>query len=205
VGTAVPAQQCQEDSGSPPRFFETPPLTPNKTTHGNLAHFNNQDQNNVRTGTLANILVKDFERFSKSVEVATFKTKTALPLYDTGPTFVFVRDGVHLPLAKEFPFEMADEELESVHWFLPASFVDAKPIATKFETDASWVSTEPAAKLQERLKSMGQIEPTTLEHELPNTMMTSRKKNVISGQTYAGLKTMPPGSYSKIRVAHAGK
>jgi hypothetical protein len=35
---------------------------------------------------------------------------------------------------------------------------------------------------------------------MPNTMMISSRKNVMQRQTYAGLKTMPPGSYVKVKM-----
>ena len=38
------------------------------------------------------------------------------------------------------------------------------------------------------------------QFEVPNTMITSHRKNVMDRQTYAGLKTMPPGSYEKLRM-----
>lgn len=209
MGVLAPARapQCHGDGRAPPRFFAPPRPTPNEQIKDSVLpkHLNQEDINRKRT--LGEILRKDFEKFAKSAEVSTFKCDRALPLYDTGPTFVFVRDGSHLPLAKEFPFKTSDDEFDSVEKFDPLSFAVHKPgIATMFEADVSWLAKDQQPpKPHKRLRQLGQIEPTTLEHELPNTMMISKKKNVVNGQTYAGLKTMPPGSYSKFRVAHGGK
>jgi len=35
---------------------------------------------------------------------------------------------------------------------------------------------------------------------MPNINMLSKRKNVMQRQTYAGLKTMPAGSYLKVKL-----
>lgn len=36
--------------------------------------------------------------------------------------------------------------------------------------------------------------------QMPNTQLFSGRKNVTERQTYAGLKTMPPGSYRRFKA-----
>ena len=49
-----------------------------------------------------------------------------------------------------------------------------------------------------------EVAPTSTERPaqdyLPNTQLFSERRNVTQRQTYAGLKTMPPGSYERFKV-----
>jgi hypothetical protein len=56
----------------------------------------NRDQGKSKN-TLDGILKKDFEQFARSVEAGALNQKPAPPLHDTGPTFLFVRDGSQFP------------------------------------------------------------------------------------------------------------
>lgn len=46
----------------------------------------------------------------------------------------------------------------------------------------------------------GELSRSTVPCSMPNTLLYSGRKNVTERQTYAGLKTMPPGSYRRYKV-----